>query len=164
MTQFWRFETSTVHAGHEPDADSHSIATPIYPSAAFAFDSAQHSADLFDGVVDGYIYSRIANPTVRSLEARLGTLEQGIGAVAFASGQAAVASAVQTIAVQTEFQFTFAQLFLRRLVTDRFPNSAIPKLHGAAAVLAFRNRAFEVAVVERMIFDLDCKALIVWIE
>jgi len=99
MTQFWRFETSTVHAGHEPDADSHSIATPIYPSAAFAFDSAQHSAELFDGVVDGYIYSRIANPTVRSLEARLATLEQGIGAVAFASGQAAVASAVQTIAV-----------------------------------------------------------------
>lgn len=71
---------------------------PIYQTAAFAFDDAQHSADLFDGKVDGFIYSRLSNPTVRALEQRVATLEQGVGALAMASGQAAVAATFMTIA------------------------------------------------------------------
>jgi len=98
MERFWRFETSAVHAGYDPDPHVRSVAMPIYQTAAFAFDDAQHSADLFDGKVDGFIYSRLGNPTVRSLEQRVATLEQGVGALALASGQAAVAATFMTMA------------------------------------------------------------------
>ena len=71
---------------------------PIYQTAAFAFDSAQHGADLFDLKVPGNIYSRIMNPTNDVLEQRLAALEGGVGALALASGQAAVTYSILTIA------------------------------------------------------------------
>jgi len=74
------------------------VAVPIYQTAAYAFDSAQHGADLFDLKVPGNIYTRIMNPTTDVLEQRLAALEGGIGALALASGQAAVTYAIQTIA------------------------------------------------------------------
>lgn len=71
---------------------------PIYQTVAYAFDSAQHGADLFDLKVAGNIYSRIMNPTNDVLEKRLAALEGGIGALAVASGQAAVTYAILTLA------------------------------------------------------------------
>jgi len=71
---------------------------PIYQTAAYAFDSAQHGADLFDLKVPGNIYTRIMNPTQDVLEKRVAALEGGIAALALASGQAAVTYAIQTIA------------------------------------------------------------------
>ena len=71
---------------------------PIYQTAAYAFDSAQHGADLFDLKVPGNIYTRIMNPTQDVLEQRVAALEGGIAALALASGQAAVTYAIQTIA------------------------------------------------------------------
>ena len=71
---------------------------PIYQTVAYAFDSAQHGADLFDLKVPGNIYTRIMNPTQAVLEERLAALEGGIGALALASGQAAITYAIQTIA------------------------------------------------------------------
>jgi O-acetylhomoserine (thiol)-lyase len=94
----WKFETKSVHAGYSPDPTTKAVAVPIYQTAAFAFDSAQHGADLFDLKVPGNIYSRIMNPTNDVLEQRLAALEGGIGALALASGQAAVTYAIQTIA------------------------------------------------------------------
>ena len=70
---------------------------PIYQTVAYAFDSAQHGADLFDLKVAGNIYTRIMNPTQSVLEERVATLEGGIAALALASGQAAVTYAIQTI-------------------------------------------------------------------
>ncbi len=93
----WRFETVSVHGGYTPDPTTHAVAVPIYQTVAYAFDSAQHGADLFDLKVAGNIYSRIMNPTCDVLEKRVAALEGGIGALALASGQAAVTYAIQTI-------------------------------------------------------------------
>jgi len=97
MSETWKFETQSVHAGYSPDPTTKAVAVPIYQTAAYAFDSAQHGADLFDLKVPGNIYTRIMNPTTDVLEKRLAALEGGIGALAVASGQAAVTYAIQTI-------------------------------------------------------------------
>ena len=97
-TTQWRFETKSVHAGYEPDPTTHAVAVPLYQTVAYGFDSAQHGADLFDLKVPGNIYTRIMNPTQAVLEARVAALEGGIGALALASGQAAITYAIQTIA------------------------------------------------------------------
>ncbi len=94
----WKFETLSVHAGYSPDPTTKAVAVPIYQTVAYAFDSAQHGADLFDLKVPGNIYTRIMNPTQDVLEQRIAALEGGIGALALASGQAAVTYAIQTIA------------------------------------------------------------------
>ncbi len=94
----WRFETLSVHGGYSPDPTTKAVAVPIYQTAAYAFDSAQHGADLFDLKVAGNIYTRIMNPTNDVLEQRIAALEGGIAALALASGQAAVTYAIQTIA------------------------------------------------------------------
>ena len=98
MSAQWKFETQSVHAGYRPDPTTKSVAVPIYQTAAYAFDSAQHGADLFDLKVPGNIYTRIMNPTNDVLEQRIAALEGGIAALALASGQAAVTYAIQTIA------------------------------------------------------------------
>ena len=97
-TSQWRFETKSVHAGYAPEATTHAVAVPIYQTAAYSFDNAQHGADLFDLKVAGNIYTRIMNPTQAVLEERVAALEGGIAALAVASGQAAVTYAIQTIA------------------------------------------------------------------
>ncbi len=93
-----KIETLAVHAGYSPEPTTKSVATPIYQTVAYAFDSAQHGADLFDLKVPGNIYTRIMNPTSDVLEKRLAALEGGIGALALASGMAATTYAIQTIA------------------------------------------------------------------
>jgi O-acetylhomoserine (thiol)-lyase len=96
--EHWRFETLSVHGGYSPDPTTKAVAVPIYQTVAYAFDSAQHGADLFDLKVPGNIYSRIMNPTQDVLEQRLAALEGGIAALALASGQAAVTYSILTIA------------------------------------------------------------------
>ena len=93
-----KFETQAVHAGYSPDPTTKSMAVPIYQTVAYAFDNAQHGADLFDLKVPGNIYTRIMNPTQAVLEERVAALEGGIAALAVASGQAAITYAIQTIA------------------------------------------------------------------
>ncbi len=93
-----RFETLSVHAGYKPDPVTKSVAVPIYQTVAYAFDSAQHGADLFDLKVAGNIYTRIMNPTTDVLEQRLAALEGGVAALALGSGQAAVTYSILTIA------------------------------------------------------------------
>ncbi len=93
-----KIETLAVHAGYTPDPATKSVAVPIYQTVAYAFDSAQHGADLFDLKVPGNIYTRIMNPTNDVLEKRLAALEGGIAALALASGMAAITYAIQTIA------------------------------------------------------------------
>ena len=93
-----KIETLAVHAGYSPDPTTKAVAVPIYQTVAYAFDSAQHGADLFDLKVAGNIYTRIMNPTQDVLEKRVAALEGGIAALAVASGQTAVTYAIQTIA------------------------------------------------------------------
>jgi cystathionine gamma-lyase len=77
-----KFATLAVHAGRQPDSDSHAVLTPIHQVTTFARSEI--------GAIGGYTYSRVSNPTVDALEARLAALEGGMGAVAFASGIAAI--------------------------------------------------------------------------
>ena len=92
-----RIETLAVHAGYKPEPTTKSVAVPIYQTVAYAFDSAQHGADLFDLKVPGNIYTRIMNPTEDVLEQRLAALEGGIASLALASGMASITYAIQTI-------------------------------------------------------------------
>mgnify|MGYP002780697788 CR=1 FL=1 len=92
-----RLETLAVHAGFSPDPTTKAVAVPIYQTTSYAFDDTQHGADLFDLKVIGNIYTRIMNPTTDVLEKRVAALEGGIGALALASGQAAITYAIQTI-------------------------------------------------------------------
>ncbi|MDY6942629.1 MAG: bifunctional O-acetylhomoserine aminocarboxypropyltransferase/cysteine synthase [Pseudomonadota bacterium] len=93
-----KLETIAIHGGYQPDPTTKAVAVPIYQTTSYAFDDTQHGADLFDLKVPGNIYTRIMNPTTAVLEQRVAELEGGVGALALASGMAAVTYAIQTIA------------------------------------------------------------------
>jgi len=92
-----KLETLAIHAGYSPDPTTKAVAVPIYQTTSYAFDDTQHGADLFDLKVPGNIYTRIMNPTNDVLEKRVAALEGGVGALAVASGMAAIAYAIQTL-------------------------------------------------------------------
>jgi O-acetylhomoserine (thiol)-lyase len=92
------FDTLTLHGGQQPDPSTGSRAVPIYQSVAFSFNDEDEASSRFDIARSGYAYSRIANPTVAVLEERLAMLDGGIGAVATASGMAAIHLAIVTLA------------------------------------------------------------------
>ncbi|HSQ08707.1 MAG TPA: bifunctional O-acetylhomoserine aminocarboxypropyltransferase/cysteine synthase [Chromatiaceae bacterium] len=93
-----KIETQLIHAGYAPDPTTKAVATPIYQTTSYAFDDTQHGADLFDLKVAGNIYTRIMNPTSGVMEQRVAALEGGVGALALASGMAAVTYSIFTIA------------------------------------------------------------------
>ena len=93
-----RPETIAIHSGFDSDPATHAVAVPIYQTAAYAFDSADHATALFNLEEDGYRYSRISNPTVAVLEKRVADLEGGVAALATASGQAALHYAFANVA------------------------------------------------------------------
>src|SRR5246500_5429717 len=95
-----RDETLALHSGFEADPATHAVAVPIYQTAAYQFDSADHGAALFNLEEEGYRYSRISNPTVAVLEKRVADLEGGVAALATASGQAALHYAFANVADQ----------------------------------------------------------------
>jgi O-acetylhomoserine (thiol)-lyase len=89
-----RSETLAIHAGYEDDPTTHSAAVPIYQTAAYSFDSADHAAALFNLEAEGFRYTRINNPTTAVLERRVAALEGGLEALCVSSGQAAVSYAM----------------------------------------------------------------------
>src|SRR3989442_3936858 len=84
-----RDATIAIHSGYEVDPTTKAVAVPIYQTVAYAFDSADHGAALFNLEVEGYRYTRISNPTTAVLERRVAALEGGIDALCVASGQCA---------------------------------------------------------------------------
>ncbi|KPM61005.1 O-acetylhomoserine aminocarboxypropyltransferase [Pseudomonas putida] len=106
-----KLETLAVHAGFSPDPTTRAVAVPIYQTTSFAFDDTQHGADLFDLKVAGNIYSRIMNPTNDVLEQRMAALEGGVGALAVASGMAAITYAIQTVAEAGDNIVSVAKLY-----------------------------------------------------
>src|SRR3989442_2803784 len=90
-------ETIAIHGGYDVDPTTKSVAVPIYQTVAYAFDSADHGAALFNLEVEGYRYSRISNPTTAGLERRVAALEGGLGALCVGSGQAALNYAVLNV-------------------------------------------------------------------
>jgi O-acetylhomoserine (thiol)-lyase len=93
-----RRETIAIHGGYDSDPATKSVAVPIYQTVAYEFDSADHAAALFDLEVEGFRYSRIANPTSAVLERRVTELEGGVGGLSVATGQAALHYAFANVA------------------------------------------------------------------
>jgi O-acetylhomoserine (thiol)-lyase len=129
-----RPETIALHAGYTSDPTTKAATTPIYQTTSFTFDNTQHGADLFNLAVPGNIYSRIMNPTNAVLEQRVAELEGGIGALAVASGMAAIRYAIEAIAdvgsniVSTSQLYggtynLFAHTFPRQGIETRFAKS-----------------------------------------
>ncbi len=92
------FDTLALHAGASPDPATGARAVPIVLSTSFVFENSEHAASLFNMERSGHVYSRISNPTNAVLEERVAALEGGVGAIATASGQAALHLAICTIA------------------------------------------------------------------
>jgi len=147
MSNDWKFETLSVHAGYSPDPTTRAVVPPIAQTVAYAFDSAQHGADLFDLKVAGNIYTRIMNPTQDVLEQRLAALEGGVAALAMASGMAAITASIQTIAEtgdnivssSTLYGGTynlFAHTFPQQGIEVRFADPSKPECLAALAQVA----------------------------
>jgi len=120
-------ETIALHGGYEGDPTTNSATTPIYQTTSYTFDSTQHGADLFDLKVPGNIYTRIMNPTTDVLEKRLAALEGGIGALAVASGMAAIRYAIEAIAEVGSNIVSTSQLYggTYNLFAHTFPRQGI---------------------------------------
>src|SRR5579884_1867223 len=129
-----RKETIAIHGGYEVDPATKAVAVPIYQTVAYAFDSADHAAALFNLEADGHRYTRINNPTTEVLERRVAALEGGLDALCVSSGQAAVNYAVLNVTdlgtnIVTPPQLygtthtLFAHLLPRQGVTVRFADS-----------------------------------------
>ena len=91
------FDTLALHAGQSPDPTTGARATPIYQSAAFVFPDSDVAVGLFNIERAGHVYSRLSNPTNAVLEERMAALDNGVGAIVTASGQAAMHLAVSTL-------------------------------------------------------------------
>jgi len=91
------FDTLALHAGQSPDPATGARAVPVYQTTSYVFRDTEHAASLFNMERAGHVYSRISNPTVAVLEERVAALEGGVGAIATASGQAALHLAVATL-------------------------------------------------------------------
>lgn len=92
------FNTKSLHAGFSGDKTEGSTEVPIHATSAYKFDSTEHAQQLFELKAGGNIYSRLGNPTVAVLEERVAALENGVGAVAFSSGHAAIFTTMLTLA------------------------------------------------------------------
>ena len=95
--KFLKPDTLALHAGQHPDPVTGARAVPIYQTTSFVFRDVDHAASLFNLEVGGHIYSRISNPTVAVFEERVAALEEGSGALAVSSGQAALHIAIATL-------------------------------------------------------------------
>lgn len=95
--KFAKFDTLSLHAGQQPDPATGARAVPIYQTTSYMFDDTDHAASLYNLERPGHIYSRLSNPTVAVLEERVAALEGGVGAVAAASGMAALFLAIATL-------------------------------------------------------------------
>jgi O-acetylhomoserine (thiol)-lyase len=126
-----RSETIAIHSGYGSDPTTHAVAVPIYQTVAYAFDSAEHGAALFNLETEGYRYSRISNPTTEVLERRVAALEGGVEALCVSTGQAALHYAVANVtelgcnivSVPQLYGTThtlFGHIFPRQGVTVRF--------------------------------------------
>ena len=121
----YKFDTLSLHGGHQPDKNFGSRAVPIYQTTSYVFQDTDHAAALFNLEQGGHIYSRISNPTVAVLEERVSALEGGTGAVATASGQSATFLTLMTLVNSGDHIVSSSQLYggtvnLLRLTLPRF--------------------------------------------
>jgi O-acetylhomoserine (thiol)-lyase len=121
----FNFDTLQVHAGQKPDPATGSRAVPIYQTSSYVFENADHAADLFALKASGNIYTRIGNPTTDVFEQRIAALEGGVGALAVASGSAAILYSILNIAEAGDEVVSASTLYGG---TFNLFNSTLPKL------------------------------------
>ena len=127
MEKSLHFNTQLVHAGDNPDSQYGALSTPLYQTSTFAFDSCDQGGKRFAGEEEGYIYTRLANPTVNQLEQRMAVLEGMEAAAATSTGMAAVSGVLlamlscgdHLIASNAVYGCTFA------LLNEQFPRYGI---------------------------------------
>jgi O-acetylhomoserine (thiol)-lyase len=122
-----KLESIALHAGYDSEPTTKSAAVPIYQTTSYTFDDTQHGADLFDLKVAGNIYTRIMNPTTAVLEQRMSEMEGGVGALALASGMAAITYAIQCITSSGDNIISTSQLYggTYNLFAHTFPRQGI---------------------------------------
>src|SRR5512144_1141989 len=122
-----KLESLALHYGYASDPTTRAAAVPIYQTTSYTFDNTQHGADLFDLKVQGNIYTRIMNPTNAVLELRVAEMEGGVGALAVASGMAAITYAIQCITTAGENIVSTSQLYggTYNLFAHSFPRQGI---------------------------------------
>jgi len=122
-----KLESLALHHGYESEPTTKAAAVPIYQTTSYTFDDTQHGADLFDLKVAGNIYTRIMNPTTAVLEQRVAEMEGGIGALAVASGMAAITYAIQCITCAGDNIISTSQLYggTYNLFAHTFPQQGI---------------------------------------
>lgn len=111
MSDFYNFDTLSLHAGHVPDGDHGSRAVPIHQTTSYVFKDSRHAAALYNMEEGGHLYSRISNPTVAVLEQRLASLDGGAAGTATASGMAALHTAVMCLVSSGDHIVSTAQLY-----------------------------------------------------
>jgi O-acetylhomoserine (thiol)-lyase len=141
-----KLESLALHHGYKSDPTTKAAAVPIYQTTSYTFDDTQHGADLFDLKVPGNIYTRIMNPTTDVLEQRLAAMEGGIGALAVASGMAAITYAIQCICSVGDNIISTTQLYggTYNLFAHTLPKQGIE----ARMISADDYEAFEAAIDE----------------
>src|SRR5512137_2847848 len=138
-----KFDTLQVHAGQKPDPSTGSRAVPIYQTTSYVFNDTGHAENLFALKESGNIYTRIMNPTTDVFEQRVAALEGGVGALAFASGQAAETATILNLARSGDNIVSSASLYggtynlfqwtLPKLgITTRFVDGADPASFASA--------------------------------
>src|SRR6266481_572345 len=145
------FDTLAVHAGQRPDPVTGSRAVPIYQTSAYVFEDTDHAANLFALQRFGNIYSRIMNPTVAVFEERIAALENGIGAVATASGQAGhefVSSRSLYGGTYQQFDVSFRKMDINCRFVD------VDDLDQWKAAVTDRTKAFFVETMGNPVIDI----------
>jgi O-acetylhomoserine (thiol)-lyase len=141
--KFLKFDTLSLHAGQQPDPATGARAVPIYQTTSYVFEDTDHAAALYNLERPGHIYTRLSNPTVAVMEERVAALEGGVGAVATASGMAAIFLAIATLMDKDGHIVSSASLYggthnlmsytLPRFgITTTFVNPRDPKAFAAA--------------------------------
>ncbi|MBD1399546.1 O-acetylhomoserine aminocarboxypropyltransferase/cysteine synthase family protein [Pelovirga terrestris] len=157
-------ETLLLHAGQQPDPTTKSRAVPIYQTTSYTFDSAEHAADLFSLKQLGNIYTRLMNPTSDVLEQRLAALDGGVGALALASGSAAITLAVMNLAMAGDNIVSgralyggtynlFNHTFKRMGITVKFVDSSDPA--NIAAAIDEKTKAVYIEALGNPLNNVD---------
>jgi O-acetylhomoserine (thiol)-lyase len=111
MSKSFGFNTLGLHAGHTPDGSHGSRAVPIHQTTSYMFNDTEHAAALYNLEVGGHLYTRISNPTIGVLENRMAALEEGVAAVAVATGMSAVFLSILALTSQGDHIVASSQMY-----------------------------------------------------
>ncbi|MGB0181759.1 MAG: O-acetylhomoserine aminocarboxypropyltransferase/cysteine synthase family protein [Candidatus Puniceispirillales bacterium] len=111
MSKSFGFDTLALHAGYTPDDRHGSRAVPIHQTTSYMFHDTEHAASLYNLEVGGHLYTRISNPTIAALENRLAALDEGVAAVAVATGMSAVFLSIIALASQGDHIVASSQMY-----------------------------------------------------